>query len=121
MEVRTRLSEVQSKLAAMPVRRVSDPGSEVLSKVMLFTSDVAAHVNGVPKFGDDAGLIESLLKIYDNFRDEVQRTAPRFRPWTKGQSTVDETELERLSEQGNHAKGTGQILYLDETMVRARR
>jgi hypothetical protein len=105
----------------MPVRRIADPGSEVLSKIMLFTSDIAAHVNGVPKFGADAGLIEALLKIYDSFRDEVQRTAPRFRPWTKGQSSVNEGELERLAEQGNHVNGTGEILYLDETIVRARR
>jgi hypothetical protein len=88
---------------------------------MAFKMDLSNHVKGIAEFGPQAGLMEALLEVYEVFRDDVQETAPRFRPWIHGQSRTSETRLERLAQQGDHTQGEGQILYLDEVLHHIRR
>jgi hypothetical protein len=118
-EISNQLHNVETELLTIPAPNLLDPCSDVHQKIMAFTRDVSAHVKGIPEFGPQVGLMEGLLRIYEKFREDIQQTAPRFRPWIKKKSKIAESELLKLTEQGDEAHG--QILYLNEVVTRARR
>lgn len=75
------LDKCQEALAKLP-RPVEDPSTEVLKLVTNFSSEFLAHVDGLT--GHET-FVQSNRFTYEQFKNEIRRTAPRFIPFRSKQ------------------------------------
>ncbi|KZT33346.1 hypothetical protein SISSUDRAFT_1066199 [Sistotremastrum suecicum HHB10207 ss-3] len=113
-QVTSLLERVNADLDSIPEPDIKDPVHHVMRLALKFSVDAKAEIDGKPEENDEQRLIQSFHKVYNRFLDKVHKTAPRFRPWNRGEmeSEAEASYIARLEED---TKGTGRILYLDET------
>jgi GTPase SAR1 family protein len=115
------IRSIESDLKQFSIPQSGDPCNEVHSKIMAFTSDLSAHIRGIAEFGKESRFVQELREVYAEFWENIEKTAPRFRPWMRGRTVTEEGLLIKLVEQDDPLSSDGQELYLDEIMKRANR
>ncbi|KIM31728.1 hypothetical protein M408DRAFT_327179 [Serendipita vermifera MAFF 305830] len=128
-EVERKVSRVNEDLSKFPKKPTGDPIMTIHNMVELFKKDVELLVKGRPNAGK-AGLIQSVRRSKEAFREEVFKQAPDFKPFDKptrlGQmfaqpesaEDVVDTDEEALEPQGRRNKAN--VVYLDEVLERTR-
>ncbi|KZS95232.1 hypothetical protein SISNIDRAFT_484101 [Sistotremastrum niveocremeum HHB9708] len=113
-QVATLLERVNADLDSIPEPDIKDPMLHVMRLALKFSADAKAEIDGKPEENDEQRLIQSFHKVYNSFLDKVHKTAPRFRPWNRGEMGPEE-EASYITRLEEDTEGTGRILYLDET------
>ncbi|KIM31729.1 hypothetical protein M408DRAFT_327180 [Serendipita vermifera MAFF 305830] len=125
-EVERKVRRVKDLLAKLPTKLVGDPVMTIYNMVELFKKDVELVVKGRPNAGR-AGLIQSIRRAKETFRDEIFKQAPNFQPFNKPARAEDtpptlpapfganEEDLEP-----QRKESTENIVYLNEVMERTR-
>lgn len=87
---------------------------------MAFGQEMEKHVQGSWRFENNSGLglVQSLRKVYMEFRKSIADTAPCMRPWAEGESKIDEEDLIKLANEGENAPqgDSGDVFYLNEVL-----
>ncbi|KAG8960371.1 hypothetical protein FRC03_006610 [Tulasnella sp. 419] len=109
----------------MPERDLSDPRKETIRLLTAFARKVSKHVEGLPPrtLASPSGLITTVNGHYEDFRLQLHRTAPRFRPWRSDTrlSRTDVPEMIRMAERDDAVDGNGSIIFVDQVCEYAER
>ncbi|KAG8931129.1 hypothetical protein FRC01_001830 [Tulasnella sp. 417] len=125
------LEDVDEELKQYPAPTYDDPKREIIMLLRNFTKDVAKHIEGLPPSCTDdpadpstAGLVYSINKEYEEFRLQVHRTAPQFRPWERVDGinpSVRRNLLKEVKVDDPPSGCTGNEFYIEEVMDLAER
>ncbi|EGN94811.1 hypothetical protein SERLA73DRAFT_162866 [Serpula lacrymans var. lacrymans S7.3] len=121
------LHEVKHELRQMPHRHTEDHRGEVIKILCDFAKKISDHIEGVPPSYDQtqASLMFAINSTFEEFKLDVHRTVPRFRPWkviSTGQlpnETLD--HMIQTASADDPADGRGTIMHVDQVMDLARR
>ncbi|KIY53536.1 hypothetical protein FISHEDRAFT_33028 [Fistulina hepatica ATCC 64428] len=81
-ELRRKIEDTRAKILALPPAPSKDSSMEIMLKLNHFVHEVSIHVEGVAgQPGESSGLIQRLRPFIDQFRRDIKRTAPDFRPY----------------------------------------
>ncbi|KAG8920245.1 hypothetical protein FRC02_001037 [Tulasnella sp. 418] len=106
------------ELDTIPERDLTDPRKQIIKLITSFSRMVSKHIEGHPpdSLSAPSALISMLNQHYHDFRLQIHRTAPQFRPW---ESTVrfsgsTEREMIRMAESDDAVSGNGPIIFVDQ-------
>ncbi|KAG8894909.1 hypothetical protein FRB99_000918 [Tulasnella sp. 403] len=133
-EVAAQLRQVDDELLELAAPNLDDPRPEIVMMLREFNKEVSKHVQGLPPAMSTTdtedpspslhSLIYSLHEVYENFRTNVNNTAPRFRPWRSDKELGEETEKEMIasaSEDNPDGSNDMKVRYLDHVWTLAKR
>ena len=92
-ELERSINVTRNHLSKLPQEPSSDPRSEILTLLHVFTTDLAAHVSGLPDDPNSetgmglTGLIQGIRPLQERFRLSIRATAPNFIPFEKKYKT----------------------------------
>ncbi|KAG9040030.1 hypothetical protein FRB95_004502 [Tulasnella sp. JGI-2019a] len=91
---------------------------KLITLLTQFTSDLSTGRQGVPRWKNDcAEVYEEIEQAYNAFRENVEKSRPKFRPWLRGEiSEADELTLEESPE--GRKEGGRTVLYLEDVWDR---
>ena len=87
-EVEKKVEDLREEIAKLPKKPVGDPVLTVMNMVESFKRDVELLVKGRPEAGRD-GLIQTLRRSKENFREAIFAQAPDFRPFSKPTNLIE--------------------------------
>ena len=74
------IRETEEKISKLPRAPSSDPVSEVLQALNVFSRELSRRLEGTP---DEHGLLQTIRPHQRAFRRAIRGTAPNFAPWEK--------------------------------------
>lgn len=130
-EVERKVQRIKDELTKYPTKPTGDPVVTIYNMIATFKKDVEVLVKGRANAGKE-GLIQNVRRSKEEFREEIFRQAPEFKPFERpAKSRKDELDLSSLVEdvaagvkeedlEPRGKRNPDRFVYLDDVLERAR-
>ncbi|KAG8994196.1 hypothetical protein FRB94_010067 [Tulasnella sp. JGI-2019a] len=116
-EITQQLIAVNDELSKYPAPNLKDPKTEIIRMFRDFERELSKYMEGLPEILGSgqimSGLAFEVNNIFEQFRHDIRRTSPQFRPY----SSTDEQEIDDAAENSTADPSDGaEIWFLDQVM-----